>query len=292
MDIQPAMVFVTGATGFTGPYVVEALLAAGESVRCLVRETSQADFLVQRNIPIVEGDLERPDGLVEAIQGADALVSVSPIRFAPSLVAACQQAGVTRGVFLSSTWRFSKVRTPDVEAVSSGEEAVEASGMEATILRPTMIYGPGNDRNLSLLRDYLGKRSILPIFGSGENLVQPVYVTDVADAVVAALLRSGTIGQVYELAGGEPLAYTAMVDTLSHLMGRTVVKVYVPLFVAVPLIGLYGKWTRNPAVRVDQVKRMAEDRAFDISRAEKDLGFAPKSFSVGMREAMQINGEL
>ena len=286
------MVFVTGATGFSGPYVVEALLAAGESVRCLVRENSQADFLVQRNIPIVQGDLERPDSLVEALQGADALVSVSPIRFAPALVAACQQAGVSRGVFLSSTWRFSKVRTPDVEAVFFGEEAVEASGMEATILRPTMIYGPGNDRNLSRLRDYLGKRSILPIFGSGEHLVQPIYVTDVADVVVAALLRAGAVGQVYEVAGGEPLTYTAMVDTLAHLMGRTVVKVYVPLFVAVPLIRLYEKWTRNPAVRVDQVRRMAEDRAFDISRAEKDLGFAPKSFSVGMREAMQINGEL
>ena len=115
------------------------------------------------------------------------MVSATHIRHAPALISVCREAGVKRAVFLSSTWRFSKVNTTGVNTVIAGEESVNVSGLETTLLRPTMIYGPGDDRNISRLRNYLRRYRIIPIFGNGSRLVQPVYVTDLAKAVVQAI---------------------------------------------------------------------------------------------------------
>ena len=280
------MIFVTGATGYTGRYVVDELLAGGESVRCLVRASSQVQGLEQPGVSLVEGDLEQPNSVNDAIAGCSAVISVAHIRFAPAIIAACHKAGVTRAVFFSSTWRFSKVKTSVVEEVIAGEDAVEASGLDYTLLRPSMVFGPGDDRNLSRLRAFLNRHRLMPIFGSGENFVQPVYVADVAAAAAGALLRAGTVGKAYTLAGPVPMVYSHMIDTLARLAGLIVIKVHVPLFVALPLIRLGERLLPGFPVQSDQVLRMGEDRSFDISVAQKELGFVPRCFEDGIREAM------
>lgn len=224
-----------------------------------------------------------------ALAGADSLVSAAHIKYAPALISACRQAGVGRAVFFSSTWRFSRFQTPEVKAVIAGEEAVEASRLSATVLRPTTIYGPGDDRNISRLRDYLVRRRVMPVFGSGEQLVQPVFVEDVAAAAVAALRLPGAAGKAYEIAGAHPIPYSEMIDALARAVGRTVLKVYVPVCLAVPLVRAYGWAVRSPRLTVDQVRRTGEDRAFDISAAVRDLGFAPRSFDDGIRETIRTN---
>lgn len=285
------MIFVAGATGYTGKFVVDALVSAGESVRCLARETSRTEHLARVGAAVVRGDLERPEDLAASLAGCEALVSAAHIRYAPALIRMCREAGVRRVVLLSSTWRFCRVRTAEVEAVIAGETAVEASDLEATVLRPTMIYGPGDDRNVSRMRAYLRQHRVMPIFGSGERLVQPVYVADVADAVVSVIGRSGTVGRAYEVAGAHPMTYQEMVDALARAVGRTVLKVYIPISLAVPMIRACTWAAGRFSVTVDQVRRMGEDRAFDISEAVCDFGFAPRGFEDGLREAMRLNGE-
>ena len=103
------MIFVTGATGYTGRYVVEVLREAGEELRCLARKSSDVSGLNRDGVEIVWGDLSHPEGLREMLRGMDALISVAHIRFASGLTDACRQAGVSRAVFFSSMWRFSEV---------------------------------------------------------------------------------------------------------------------------------------------------------------------------------------
>ena len=285
------MILVAGATGYTGRLLTEALLADGHRVRCLVRPSSRTEELSGLGATLAVGDLERTEGLDRALEGVGLLVSAAQIRFAPVLVEACRRAGVNRAVFMSSTRKFSRFRTPDVEAVEAGEASVEQSGLAATILRPSMIYGPGNDRNISRMRDYLRRRRAVPIFGLGRRLVQPVYVRDVVDAVVSASQRDETAGRAYDIAGRDPLPYRAMVDTLCRLLGRRVLRVYVPICVALPLAKACGTLVDSARVAADQIQRMGEDRAFDVSEAMRDLDFTPRGFEAGVREAMQLNGE-
>ena len=285
------MIFVTGATGYTGRFVVDALRESGEELRCLIHENRDG-FENRIGIECVQGDLAHPDGLAAMLRGTDALVSVAHLRYAPALIGACREAGVSRAVFFSSMWRFSKVMTPDVEAVIAGESAVEQSGLAYTLLRPTMIYGPGDDRSISRLRAHLTRWHVMPIFGSGNRLVQPVYVSDVAQVVAGALRRSGAIGKAYNLAGAKAMPYGVMIDTLARLVGRAVMKVHIPQMLAIPLAFLGGRLISNFPLRVDQMKRMNEDRSADISDAISELGFAPLSFEEGVLAAMRINGEL
>jgi len=285
------MVLVTGGTGYTGRYIVEALLAAGKSVRCLARRTSDTGHLQSLGVPVVEGDLDHPERLGPALEAVDAVLCASHIRFARGIAGACHSAGVQRALFFSSTWRFSKVPTPEVSAVIEGEAAVEDSGLDATLLRPTMVYGPGEDRNLSRLRHHLRGARVYPIFGGGEHLVQPVYVEDVAQAAVAAILSQSSVHKVYEIAGGDAIPYRQMLDTLCAAVGRSVIKIYVPMAIGLPLVRLYGKLSQSPRLTVDQVRRMGEDRAFETTAAQRDLAFAPRCFAEGLRDAMRLNSE-
>lgn len=283
------MILIAGATGYTGRFVVEALRTAGHDMRCLVRPGSDVAHLKDMGIDLITGDLAQPTGLSGALKGIDALISVAHIRFSQTLVSACAKAGVSRVVFFSSTWRFSKVKTQEVTAVADGERAVRTSDLPYTLLRPTMIYGPGDDRNISRLRAILRRWPIMPIFGSGERRVQPVYVADVAQAVVGALTCPEAIGKAYELAGPAPMPYADMIDILAQCQNRVVVKVHIPLFMGILMARIGRRLNPDFPLRTDQVRRMGEDRAFDISAAMRDLKFSPRSFEAGIREAMHID---
>ena len=283
------MIFLTGATGYTGRFVLDALVKAGEHVRCLVRRDSPIRKL--EGVSFHTGDLERPESFVDALAGCTSAISVAHIRFAPQIADACRKAGVIRAVFFSSTRRFSKIEDASVNAVIAGEEAVVASGLDYTLLRPSMIYGPGDDRNLSRLYAFLNRHRLMPIFGTGNNLVQPVYVEDVATATMEALWRTMAIGRAYTIAGPRPMTYCDMIDTLAEAAGRLVLKVHIPLFVARPLVGLCDKWMPNFPLKLDQVRRMGENRMFDISEALRELRFVPRSFERGVREAITAQAQ-
>ncbi len=286
------MIFVTGATGYTGRFVVEALCAGQFDVRCLVRKTSQVAFLERLGLSLITGDLTQPVAWMDALQGVDAVISVAHLRYAPMVIDACQKMGIRRVVFFSSTWLFSRLKTSEVTEIVAGEQAVMASGLDYTLLRPTMIYGPGDDRNISFLRKFLTRFSVMPILGGGHNLVQPVYVADVAQAVVGALMRSGAVGKAYELAGAYPMAYNEMLDVLIRQSGKWVVKVHVPLFFAMVFLTVVEKLGLKLPVRTDQIHRMREHRVFDVDVAIRELGFAPRSFQEGINEVMRIQREM
>lgn len=286
------MIFVTGATGYTGRWVVAELLKRQQDVRCLVRASSDLSGLDTERVSLVTGDLEHVDDWAGELRDAKAVVSVAHIRYAPFVIQACQMHGISRVVFVSSTWRFSKVKTPVTEAVVAGECAVEQSGLKATILRPTMIYGPGNDRNISRLRALMQTFRVMPIFGSGQKLVQPVYVADVAKAIVDALFCEASIGEAVALAGATPLPYSDMVDVISKSIGHLVFKVHIPISVGLVMAQLGKRLSDTFPIQEDQIKRMMEDRAFEIDRAKALWGYHPLSFADGMQAVVDANGDV
>jgi nucleoside-diphosphate-sugar epimerase len=256
----------------------------------LVRETSDVRQFDQHPVSLVKGDLAAVEGWENALIGVDAVLSVAHIEYAQFVIEACKRHGISRVIFFSSTWRFSKAKTDGVRAVIQGEGFVERSGLDYTLLRPTMIYGPGDDRNISRLREFIKRRSVMPIFGSGDRWVQPVFVGDVAKAAVDALCCEKAIGKSFELAGGEALTYTQIVDGLSKAAGRLTVKVHIPISVGLMLAFLGNRFFANFPLQADQIQRMKDDRAFDISQARETWGFDPLNFEAGCEAAMRLTG--
>ena len=278
-------VFVTGATGFTGSRVVPLLLKSGYEVRSLYRASSDRSLLSAPEIEWAAGDLSDTTALTTAMNGADALVNVASLGFghAESIVSAAQQAGIQRAIFISTTAIFTQLNAGSKKVRVAAELAIETSGLKYTILRQTMIYGSPRDRNMWRLIRFMRSSPIVPIFGDGKYLQQPIHVDDVAQAVVSCLSNDQTIGKSYNIAGKYPLTYNAVVDTIAGQLNKRVWKIHIPSKPVVPLLGVFDRLRIPFPIKAEQVLRLNENKDFSYSEAQRDFGFRPLSFEEGIR---------
>lgn len=278
-------IFVTGATGFTGSRVVPLLLKYGFDVRCLHRASSDRSPLAGLRIDWVLGDVADVQSLTAALQGADALVNIASLGFghADSMVTAAKHAGIKRAIFISTTAIFTQLNPKSKAVRMAAERTIESSGLEYTILRPTMIYGSQRDRNMWRLIRFMRISPIVPVFGDGKYLQQPIYVDDVAAAVLGCLKSDITIGKAYNIAGRYPLTYNEIIDTIARLMNRRVWKVHIPAEPVVSLLKFF-EWLRIPfPIKAEQVMRLNENKDFSYAEALRDFEFNPLAFEEGIR---------
>ncbi len=277
--------FVTGGTGKTGSRLIRRLLHDGWDVRALVRTDEHRRFLPQdERLTILRGDLTDPaksPAWAESLKGADAVLHLAHTGFAEKIVRACQSVGVGRLICLSSTRRFTKFPEQTAKMVIEGEASVEASGLNWTILRSSMIYGGGRDNNVEKLSRWLRGCRFMPLVRGGKNLVQPIFVDDLAEALVRALARpTETSRTALTVAGPEPITWKRMVQNVGEKIGRPPIWIPVPyglLFSAAALAEFLPG--RPPATR-DQIRRLLEDKTFDIAESVSVLGdWHPRKFA-------------
>jgi len=264
------VILLVGGTGFLGSFVAARLAERHPSV--LVRPTSDVSVL-PAGLALRSGDLNT--GL--PLEGISTLIYCASMGFGhiPSLIEQLERGGVKRAVFVSTTAIFTSLPSRSRALRLEAEAAVESSQLEWTIVRPTMIYGTSRDRNISRLLRFLRRSPIFPLCGGG--LWQPIYVEDLAGAVVAALDSNVTHRRMYNVAGAEPLRFSELLKTAARAMQREVKLIPVPLEVAV----LAAKITR--IVTAEQIRRLAEDKAFSYTDAARDFNFAPRSFAEGVQ---------
>lgn len=283
-------IFVTGATGFTGSRVVSLLLNNGYDVRCLYRPSSNRSSLPQPDIEWLAGDLSDSESLSQAMQGSDALVNIASLGFghAENIIACAKNAGIKRAIFISTTAIFTKLNAKSKKVRVAAELAIETSGLKYTILRPTMIYGSERDRNMWRLIRLLKQSPILPVVGGGNHLQQPIFVDDVAQAVVNCLSNQNTIGKSYNIAGKHALTYIQVIDTIAKGMNKRILKIHIPSKPVVTLLTFFEKIRFPFPIKAEQVLRLNENKDFSYADAEKDFGFSPRSFEEGIKEEIGI----
>lgn len=275
-------VLLTGATGLLGGALLGLLSEAGHEVRCLVRrESPNRSRLDPERAEIFYGDAGDEGAIERAAKGADALLHVAGLEYAPQVIAAARRSGVGRLVVVGSTSVHSAYEH------RSGwrrrmEELVRGSGLAWTVVRPTMIYGSELDKNMHKLLRFLDRSPVYPMFGPGTNLWQPVYHEDLARGVLAALERPGALRQSYDLPGAEPLAYRDLVRTAANALGREPRIVRLPLEPVRRALRL-AELARLPLpVESEQVMRLREDKAYSYEKARRELGYAPRTFPEGI----------
>jgi nucleoside-diphosphate-sugar epimerase len=275
-------VLVTGGTGLLGGALLNLLLAERLEVCCLVREESpRASQLESGRVELLRGDAGGSEDLYRALSGVDAMLHVAGIEYAPQVVEAARRAGVGRVVVVSSTSAHSAYEFRSGPKLRM-EKLVRKSGLEYTILRPTMIYGSELDKNIHRLLRFLDRSPVFPVFGSGENLWQPVYHEDCARGVYEALVRPAAVGESYDLPGAEPLTYLELVKTAAAALGRKPRIVRLPLEPVRRTLVAAERLRLPLPIKSEQVLRLGEDKAYSYDKAKRDLGYAPRPFREGI----------
>jgi uncharacterized protein YbjT (DUF2867 family) len=284
---------VTGGSGFLGGYVLREAAARGHQVVALARSQTAAGTVTALGARPVRGDLNDARSLVDALTsaGSDALVNLASLGFghASVIIGAAERAGVKRAVFVSTTAVITTLPASSKRVRLAAEESIRGSALDWTVLRPTMIYGDPGDRNLSRLLPLLCRMPVLPVPG-GRHLQQPVHAADVADAVLAAAERPEAALHTYDVAGPEPLTFTELLHTAGSAVGSRTRFVPVPLTPVIAVARGYELLSRNPRIRVEQVRRLAEDKAFAIDDAMRDLDYAPRAFAEGILAEARLMG--
>jgi nucleoside-diphosphate-sugar epimerase len=266
-------ILLVGATGFLGACVAARLV--DRAPVAFVRPTS--------DVSVLPPGLELRYGQLEdrrlPLDGISTLVYSASMGFGhiPPLVAQLEAAGVQRAVFVSTTAIFTGLATTSRAIRLQAEDSVQRSSLQWTILRPTMIYGTARDRNISRLLRFLKR---CPLFVGplrGDALWQPIYMADLADALIRALDSPLTERRVYNVAGAAPVRFSELVATAGRAVGRRVVLVRVPLEAVI----LAARVSR--IITPEQVRRLAEDKAFSYAEAATDFGFSPRTFAEGVR---------
>jgi NADH dehydrogenase len=237
------VVLVTGGTGFVGERVVHALRAEERPVRCLVRDRSRAKRLEAWGCGLADGDVTDAASVRAAATGCEAIVHlVAIIQGAPEdfrrvmidgtreVVEAAKAAGSRRFLLMSALGVSEQTGelTPYYHAKWTMEETVRESGLEHVIFRPSFVFGPGGGAITEFSR-LVRILPAIPVVGSGERRLQPIFVDDVATFVARAVDLPEAANRTFELAGPEAVTWNEFWDRLAAALGKKRRKVHLPV---------------------------------------------------------------
>ena len=284
-------VAITGGTGFVGVNTARALLDAGHEVVLIARGSRRVR--PRQGVTVVKADVIGGEGLEAAFAGCDAVVHLTAVirergkqtfdavirRGTENAVRAAATAGISHFVYVSAIGAGPNPKLPYFFAKWEAEQAVVESGVPYSILRPSLIFGPG-DGFFTLLRG-LVRFSIpaVPVAGDGLSLFQPIAIGDVARCILLTLER-GPSSTVTEIGGAEQVTYDEIIDTVREAIGAGMrIKVHVPVPAIMPAAYVMDKVLPKPPVTPAQLKMLSLSNITRIDAVQSAFGFVPLAFT-------------
>ena len=268
---------LTGSSGFLGRELLKQLQSRGHETVCLNRPAINFDDVDQ-----IRDALEGCDVLLHTIgltNGSDDMLHHVNDVITANMMTALPDS-VKRVVYVSSAAAAMR-KGPYGEAKLRAEEHVKNSGKDYMLLRPTMIYGPGDTKNLAMMVDWVTQKKFVPVLGGGGFKVQPVHIEDAAGAIVTACEVEVT-NKTYNICGPEQVSLRRMLDMLKDKCKSTCVFVSVPLKPVQFALSLWGAIYPKTKLPVKQVKELDKHEAFTFEETAQDLNYTPRKFEEGL----------
>jgi len=286
--MQTKTVTVIGGTGFLGRYVVKLLAERGYQIRVIARD-AESDHRIKTagdvgQITLVSGDITRPESLKGKLNNSFAVINLAGILFErgsqtfnavhaegpAKLAELARQVDAERFIHVSAIGADSAGRSKYARSKAVGENAVKAAFLQATILRPSIIFGT-EDMFFNKFAALACLMPFLPLIGGGLTRFQPIYVLDVAQAVMAVLERDNVQGKTFELGGPKIYSFREILEFIGKTTGRGRPLVSIPFAVAGAAATFTGLLPDPPLTR-DQVKLLRNDNVTG-GTAKKTLRF-------------------
>jgi uncharacterized protein YbjT (DUF2867 family) len=291
------MILVTGGTGFVGGHLILRLRQEGLSVRALARHPDRAQPLKELGVDVVLGDISDKVSLEKAAEGMERVIHlVGIIQEAPgvtfrgvhvegtrNVIEVARKAGVRHFFHQSALGTRPGAKSEYHRTKWEAEELVRQSGIPYTILRPSLIYGSGDKFTLRL-SEMLRRSPVMPIIGSGQSRVQPIYIDDVVSCMVKAVTGDAFLNEIYEIGGPDQLTYKEVTTVIAETMGLKRPAVHVPLFFLKPVARTLETVFANPPLTTDQLIMLQEDNVCSMRDIRDAFGIEPLAFRDGLRK--------
>lgn len=313
-------VLITGGGGFIGSHLVDSQLAQGQYVRTLDLHAGHLTQVASHpNLEIVVGDIADDNLVRRSLEDIDLIYHLASAHLDTSLsdehyqrinvdgtvdlLKAAKKAGVKRVVHCSSVGVIGDVENPPADETTlcnptniyektklAGERAAlaftEEEGLPVVVARPAWVYGPRCPRTKKLFHGI--RKGRFPIFGRGQNLRHPIYISDAVSGLELCGEKDQISGQVYIIAGDEPATIEELVGLVANTVGVNPPRIHLPIFVgmliAYSLQIVYTPIGRQPPFSRRSLDFFLKNNAYDISKARHDLGFCP---GVNLRSGLQ-----
>ncbi len=300
------MILVIGATSFIGHWVVKKLIENNFTVRCLVRTDSNIEKLraeilsyfknhsyikdLNSKFEFVSGNLLSPDSIYHSLKNIKAVVYLVDLKnttFVKNIIEVLLKTQIKRAVFLGSTTVLVPLDSQIKQAKIESEKLIEKSNLDWTILRASMIYGSPDDKNFSSMLNFILKKNFFVVFGKGNNLIQPVYIEDVANSIMVVINNERTIHKIYSICGPQPIKYIDMLKIVQKKLGQNFKIIKLPAKLSRAFVSLYCKINKNSKLTPDMIDRMQIDKSYSIMDAVKDFNFNPIDFETGIEKLIK-----
>ena len=292
------MILVTGGTGVIGSKLVKGLLNKGRKVRVLALPGDpNISNIKDLKCEIVYRDITDYDSLKSVCKGVKALYHMAAIIISnikeeiwkinvvgtENIINCALEAEVEHFIYISSIaadWPqgsdYAKSKVATEELVKSRKE------MKYTIIRPSLIYGPGGGQEFMMFSKYLKKYLIVPLIGRGNANKNPVFVDDIAKGLLSVLDNRKTYNKTYIFNGGEEISIYNLARLILKSQGMSKPFIFIPVSLWKFIAFILDKTMKNPPFNQYTISRITHDIIFNNTDAQKDLGYDPISISEGI----------
>ena len=285
-----ARVAITGGTGFVGIHATKALLRAGHQVRLVARGRRHTPR--PQGVEFARADVLDGRGLAEALEGVDALLNLVAVIVEKGgqsfdavnaegtrrVAEAAKAAGVGHLIQMSALGAGPDPRYTYLLSKWQGEEYVKASGVPYTILRSSLMFGPG-DGFFTVLTRLVRRNPVVPIVGDGRASFQPIAVEDTARIVVECVER-GPDRRTHDIGGPDHLSYEEIVDIIRRELGVHRLKVHLPVLAMLPAAVVMEKvFPRRPPITPGQLRLLEKHNTTRLDAVASAFGFRPLAFA-------------
>lgn len=291
-------IFLTGSTGFVGKQILQDLLDNKYTVRCIVRQGSAHKVAHSKDtgIDIVQGDITDAASLQGKLEGCDAVINLAGIiREFPgkgitfekihsggtaNLVHAAKSQGVKRFIQMSALGARRDGKTRYQQTKFRAEESVRNSGLDYTIFRPSIIFGPG-DKFVNLFARMLTTQQFVPVIGNGRYQMQPVSVENVSMGFVKSIEQKNAVGKTFDVGGSEKVTFDKIIDIIGEVMCIPPHKIHIPAWI-MSLAAEMLDWLPFFPVTHDQITMLLEGNVCDENPFYLHFNIRPVGFKEGI----------
>ncbi len=293
------MILIIGASGHTGLFLLEELSSSKISydIKCLVRINSlNLEKIKKYDTELIFGDIQNDKALKDAMRDVDTIIHLAGILYSERVLSFAKNSSVKRIIFIHTTGIYSRFGVYAKEYKKIENYLFDQCKIDYIILRPTMIYGSNLDYNMHKLIGYIKNHKVFPVFGSGNNLMQPIHARDLATAIVLVLNKPSIKNKSYCLSGGSILSYRNILFLIASIVNPKIKFIFIPYRLSLVLGVIYCFFckllVKTPQISVEQLRRLNEDKSYSYKDAQDDFGYKPISFEEGIKdEIISLRGQ-